>query len=298
MKRIPSLLLVLCLYFSVQAQRTFDIVIISDAAQNETHFFEENIQEEINALLGSRFALNFTKVYTNGNIATINEAIADVFAKNEADVLIGAGIISSKLLADQESYPIPTIATIQLVETYNTVSGVTNFTYIKTPFNIEDGIQVLEEICACEKLAVLTNYGLSAIGASGEDIFSDIETDIEWIELATNISSTVTQIPNDVGGVYILSPLAENSTDEIKAFLAQLSDRKLPSFSLFDDPILTLGGYASFSTGDNLQKIPRRIALNIEKITEGKDPKDFSVDIETFTNQLVINMETVNKVGI
>ncbi|MDX1939383.1 MAG: TolC family protein, partial [Saprospiraceae bacterium] len=46
-----------------------------------------------------------------------------------------------------------------------------------------------------------------------------------------------------------------------------------------------------------LSKIPRRIAINVEKIAEGKNPKDFPVDIETFTNQLVINMETVNKIG-
>ena len=61
--------------------------------------------------------------------------------------------------------------------------------------------------------------------------------------------------------------------------------------------MLKLGAYASFASSDNLKKIPRRIAMNVERIAEGKDPKAFPVNMETFSSQLVVNMETVNKIG-
>lgn len=297
MRYLFTVLLLLFIQLKANAQQTFEVVIISDAGQNESHFFEEAIKGEINALLGSRINFKYTEVYTSANVEVINDAIADVYAKNQADILIGAGIIASKLLVDQAVYPIPSIASIQLANTDDSVSGISNFTYSKTPFNIEAGIQVLKEICNCKELALLTNSSLSAIGVSGVDIFSEIDAEIQWLELTPDLTSTVSQISEEVGGVYILSPLSANSSEEIKAFLAQINERKLPSFTLLDDPILELGAYASFTTRDNLQKIPRRIALNVEKIIEGKDPKDFPVDIETFTSQLVINMETVHKIG-
>lgn len=304
MKKIFSLLCLLFIFISANAQQTFEVAIISDAAEKERHFFEEAIKAEIKALLDSRFKLSFTEVYTNGNITDITNEIAGIYSKNQADVLIGAGIISSKILANQSAFPIPTIASIQLINeldtssvSNSTVSGIPNFTYIKSPFNIEKGIKVLKEICRCEKIAVLTNPNLSAIGMSGEDVFSDSEVAMEWLSLESGLSSIISKIPDDVGGVYILSPLAAYSSDEIKIFFDQLNERQLPTFTLLESPVLEQAAYASFATSDNLSKIPRRIAINVEKIAEGKTPKDFPVDIETFTNQLVINMETVNKIG-
>ncbi|MBX2877925.1 MAG: TolC family protein [Saprospiraceae bacterium] len=304
MRYFSSLLLLLFIIFQANAQQTFEVAIISDAAENERHFFEASIKAEINALLASRFKLSFTEVYTNGNVEEIKAEIANFYAKKQADVLIGAGIITSRLLSDQTSFPIPSIASIQLINetntgptSTNTVSGTPNFTYIKSPFNIEEGIKVLKEICRCEKLAALTNSNLAAIGVSGEDMYAELEAEIAWLSLESDISSVVSQIPADVGGVYVLSPLSIYSLEELAVFFDQLNERKLPSFTLLDSPMLEQGAYASFTVSDNLQKIPRRIAMNVEKIVEGKNPKDFPVNIETFSNQLVVNMETVNKIG-
>ncbi len=304
MRKIYNIVFLLFLFFRVHAQQVFEVAIISDAAEQEKHLFEEEIKSEITALLASQYALSFTEVYTNGDISSITDAIANVYTNNQADALIGAGIITSKLLANQSTFPIPTIASIQLVSdgdaqtiSTNITSGISNFTYIKSPFNIEAGIKVLQEICRCEKLAVLTNSNLSTIGVREEDIYAESEPALQWLSLDEGLSNAVSAISNDVGGVYILSPLANFSPDDISVFFDQLDERKLPSFTLFDKPMLELGAYAAFASSDNLQKIPRRIALNVEKIAEGKDPKDFPVAVESFTNQLVVNMETVNKIG-
>ncbi len=303
MRYIFSLLFILSSLFQANAQRTFEVAIISDAAENERHFFEESIKTEIKALLASRFELRFIELYTGGDVGEITKAIADIYAQNQAQVLIGAGLVTSRLLSEQGAFPIPSIASIQLVREndvsslpINTVSGISNFTYIKSPFNIKEGITVLKEICRCEKLTVLTSPNLSTIGVSGEDRYAAIEAEIVWVSLEPDLKATISKIPTNVGGVYILSPLSSYSPDELSTFFDQLKARKLPSFTLLDSPMLEQGAYASFAASDNLQKIPRRIAMNVEKIVEGKDPKDFPVDIETFTNQLVVNMETVNKI--
>lgn len=290
--------------FEASAQQTFKVAIVSDAAEQSDHFFERAIKAEISALLSTRYDLKFTEVYTNCNMDAINREIADIYAKKQVDVLVGVGVFSSKIIASQSIFPIPSIATVQLINEDradlflpDAVSGISNFTYINSPFNIAEGINVLKEICRCTKLAVLTHPSLSAFGLNKEDIYSVADTEIEWIGLESDLSNTISKIPEDVGGVYVLSPLANYSSEEIKVFFNELIQRKLPSFSLLDLPMLEQGAYAAFAVSDNLNKIPRRIAINIEKITEGKNPKDFPVNIESFTNQLVVNMETVNKIG-
>ena len=210
--RYISLLLSLLFLFEARAQQTFKVVIVSDAAEQADHFFEMAIKAEISALLSNRYDLSFTEVYTNGNLNAINQEIAGIYAKKQADVLVGVGVFSSKMLANQSAFPIPSMATIQLINEDstnsllpNTVSGIPNFTYINSPFHIANGINVLKEICRCTKVAVLTHPYLSAFGLSTKDIYAD--TEIEWIGLEPDLSSTISKIPEDVEGVYVLSPL-------------------------------------------------------------------------------------------
>ena len=283
----------------IKAQQNFEVAIISDAGEQEKHFFESNIKAEITALLASQYKLKFTEVYTNGEVKNIKNEIAKVYAQDQAEVLIGSGIISSKLLADQKTYPIPTIASIQLIDNRNTntASGISNFTYINSPFNINEGFKVLKEICRCKKLAVLSDSNLSAIGIKGEDFYSDKDLEIDWLSLELDLNKSLSNIPDNIEGVYILSPLSKYTPSEIELFFNQLNERKLPTFTLMDAPMLKLGAYASFASSDNLKKIPRRIAMNMERIVEGQDLKEFPVTIESFSNQLVVNMQTANKVG-
>ncbi|MEM6380736.1 MAG: hypothetical protein AAF705_21315, partial [Bacteroidota bacterium] len=299
MKSIFSSLILLLFLAQVSAQQTFEVTIISDATRNEDHSFEENFKSEIEALLGSRFDLRFTEIYTGGSIVETNKAIEDAFSQRQTNVLVGIGILSSKLLSDQTNFPVPSIASVLLTNEQDQASSLTsnidNYTYLTSPFNLTGGFEVLKEICDCSKIAVLTDGNLAEIGVNGAMLFSGVEAEIEWLSLGDNLSNVINQIPEDIGGVYLLSPLANYSPSNVKTFFDQLNERKLPSFTIFEDPLLSQGAYASFTTSDNIQKIPRRIALNIEKIAEDKNPKDFPVTMETFSSQLVVNMETVNK---
>lgn len=298
------ILLMLLLFFQAEAQQTFEVAIISDAAEQENHFFEKSIKSEIRALLASQYELIFTEVYTGRDITRINEEITKVYTQNKANVLIGAGIVASKLLSYQNTFPLPTITSIQLLDnnerntaTERNSSGVSNYTYIVSPFDVKSGIAALKDICQCKELAVLSGFNLSAIGLNPADVYADSETAIEWLSFEADLSSTVAKIPDEVEGVYILSPLSTYSSAETTALFDELIKRQLPSFTLLDKPMLEQGAYASFLASDNLKKIPRRIARNVEQIAAGVNPQDLLVNMDAFTTQLVINMETVNKTG-
>jgi len=82
MRKTYSILLLLFLFFQGHAQRVFEIAIISDAAEQENHNFEEGIKAEITALLASQYELNFMEIYTSGDINTITDAIATIYSNN------------------------------------------------------------------------------------------------------------------------------------------------------------------------------------------------------------------------
>ncbi len=292
--------------FAVEAmaQPTLTIAIVSDGAAEGNHLFENAIKSEVNTLLSSQFTVDYREFFTNGSVAEISNAIEKVYSEDQVDVLVGIGVLSSKIISEQSNYPLPSIASIHLnfepnanEVLPNERSGVFNYTYINSPFNVQEGIRMLESLCTCQNLAVITNSTLFSIGLNGMDMQSKGGSKINWIAETPDLKNVVSMIPNEVGGIYILSPLYNQSENEIAAFFDALNERKLISFSAFELPHLEQGAYAAFAVSDNLRKIPRRIALNIERIALGENPKDFPVSIEAFSNQLMLNMATVNRIG-
>lgn len=302
--RWMCLFVALLFLLEAKAQQTIKVAIVSDATQHHNHTFEGMVKAEIVTLLSSKYELSFIEIYTEGNPSVIQKEITDIFSKKQADVLVGVGVVSCKIIASQSSYPIPCINAFQLVDRDDNQaqvpqkgSGVSNYTYIQSPFNIKEGVYTLSQICGSNKLAVLTNGNLSLLGLNKNEFFADTNADIVWIDFESDLKSTVNKIPNDVAGVYILSPLTNHSPEDIKALFNALIERKLPSFSLQDVPMLLYGAYSAFAVSYSMNKIPRRIAINIEKVTQGVNLGNVPVYMEAFSNQLVVNMETVNKIG-
>ena len=74
--------------------------------------------------------------------------------------------------------------------------------------------------------------------------------------------------------------------------------KKLPCISLLSDPYIGFGAYAAYDSDLTLQKIPRRVALNVSKVLEGINAGNLPVELTSFTDNLIINMKTVNKTKI
>ncbi len=295
-----NILLFLFLTFNANAQ-DFTITIISDDNDQEDHRFENEIAAEISSLLGSEFELNFDFIFAGENAQNIEDEIKSVYTEKTPDVLIASGILTTRVLSDLEVYPIPSLAALLLSEpsgTNSKTSGIDNFSYINSPFNITAGLNVLMDICNCSRIAVVGTPAILDLDLPIKDSLNAISADLQWIPTEPTLAETISKFKPDVEGVYILSPLSSYSPAEIADFFEKINGEKLPTFSLIGTPLLDLGAYAAFSTSDNLIKIPRRIALNVEKITDGLNPKDFLVDIETFSNQLQVNMKVANEIEI
>ena len=286
--------------FLTFAQKPFNVVIISDGQSATQNVMEQSIKAEITALLGTSYDVNFTEIFTNGDIEKAKKEVATVYQQHTANVLIGTGIITSRLLANQKKYPLPTIAAINLNnQSSDNRSGIFNYTFIQSPFDIKKDLETLVEISKGKKITVLVAPTLETLRFDFNNYLSTLtDAELEIVALNDNPQITLNAIGNNTDAVYLMSPLVRYSATQTKELLDGIITKKLPCFSLLDNPTLNYGGYATYSSRENLQKIQRRIALNVAKIAEGKNAKDFPTKIETFTNQLIINMETVNKTGV
>ncbi|SDB50670.1 Outer membrane protein TolC [Flavobacteriaceae bacterium MAR_2010_188] len=295
--------------FSLQcllAQQDFNVTLIYDGTENDTLFLQHSIKEEIESLLGTQYNINFTSLYSNGDIATSRKYIEEVYNVDTANVLIGAGLITSQILSERKVFPLPNIAAINIDNLFiensdssNNSSSIPNFAFIQSPFNIKKDIEALTEIGRIKKIGILVNEFFYSLDFDIKEYLKSFEQiDFELITIANNPQTTLDAIGEDIDAVYVLSTLSDYTPSQAQILFQGITEKKLPSLSLMDYPMLEYGAYAAFSSQEDIQKIPRRAALNVSKIAEGKDPKDFPVQMESFNRQLIINMKTVNITGV
>jgi outer membrane protein TolC len=290
----------------LMAQQEFTVTIIYDRNQKDSLNLQNAIKTEIESLLSTKYKLNFNELSSNGNIIVSRKLIDEVYSNKDSDVLIGAGLLTSQILMERNNYPLPTIAAINIDNQFSDISdsevitsSVHNFTYIQSPFSIEKDIDVLSQIADVKKIVVLVDPVFKEMDYSLTRYTSQYDhIDFQLVAINSDPQVTLDSIKNDVNAVYVLSTLVYNTESQSRALFEGIAEKKILCLSLLDYPMLDFGAYAAFSSKSNILKIPRRIAINVSKIAEGQDPKDFPVQMEVFTRQLIINMEAVNKTGI
>lgn len=306
MNKIVNLLICILTSSILSAQQEFNVTIIYDSHRQDTVWLQKSIKSEIESLLSSRYTLNFKEHFTGGDIIAARKIIKDEYSQLNTDVLVGAGIFTSQILNEQKEFPIPSIAALNinnvLVDKQNgkeVTSGIHNFTYIQSPFDIREDITLLSQITSIHKIALLVNPAFKSFDLSMLINNNQVEgVEFELIIIEGDPQATLNALTEDIDAIYVLSPLNNYSKTQSEYLFQGIADKKIPSLSLLDYPMLSYGAYAAFSSADNMQRLPRRIALNVSKIADGRNPKDFPVEMEILTRRLIINMETVNKTGV
>ncbi|TXF91022.1 TolC family protein [Neolewinella aurantiaca] len=312
--RRSALWLVAYLGFAISlfAQAPLRVTLLSDLDTASDMSLDNLISDEVEALLGSRYDLTIETLYTGGRAADIAALIDRAYA--ESDFVIGSGLTTSSALAARGTYPKPTIASIvldtpdQSEEAQDSGgdagaerpsakgTGITNFTFVESPFDIGRDLSALREIADYERLTVITTRHLRPALAS---VINEVaETPVDYIEATGSVPEILRQIPPAARAAYF-SPL-EGILDSLQQtiLLDSLAQRGTATFGLLDRPFLDLGVLAAYSSSENLSKIPRRIALDVLRIMDGIPASELNTELVTFNSGLIINMATAREAGI
>ena len=280
---------------SLFAQSIVEIDLIRDDNRS-TSSFKELLEAEIQELLGQRYQLRFNdRVIPMDNPQTCKEAIQASFASS-SDLLITLGFISSSVLDEIGSYPKPCIGGISLQQGEQGVSGIENYTFIESPFSLEDDLKVFKSIYDFKHLALFIESGLEsfvqpALSAATTDF------DIQFIAQTNSVEQDLAALNDNIDAVYFL-PFSYDQEDKAQQLIDGINDRKIASFSLLGRRVVKDGALASIASDDNIRTYARRLAINTMKILEGENPKDFSVKLDGMQEDFVINVQTMKAIEL
>lgn len=281
------------------AQQTVKISVLKDKNVEE---FDDEIQKELEALLGNEYNLEFNRI----NMAGLNAAGGLDGVYRNADIVISTGFDISFLVAAQSSFSKPTILPFifdnemqNIPPAVNGASGIKNLTYVESPFDLKRDFATMYDLFQFNKIALVGDNADDINGEATPYIKTLLPSGTEFnlMRMSPNADEMLAKL-EDYDAVYFF-PLEDlDNGSSFETVVRKLSDDGKITFSLISEPYLDKGVYASYETDDNFQRVPRRVALNVMKILEGRPASELNVTMGNYTDDLLINMAAVNRTGI
>ena len=283
------------------SQNQVTIGLVTDGASASNNFLEESVKNEINSLLQFQYDISYKTLTSNGVDTSIKEHFQAMYDDPAVNIVIGVGILASNELVQLKNYPKPSIATItidaslqDLPASNQTTSGVNNFTYSESPFDIKRDLEVFKEVYDFQRLGILMTEKLATANTNWQQFLKEefnMDAQIITVENNGNVSNW-----SNIDAIYVLPPIGIESTAFIK-LVEQINDKKFPSFALQGRSLTEAGIMASLAPQSNVTVITRRVALNVAKILEGTNASALPVAVETYHEDFVINVSTAKKIG-
>jgi outer membrane protein len=241
----------------------------------------------------------------NWSIAALNAALDRLEADPQVDVVVTLGFAASHLVAHRSKLPKPTIAASVLDPVLQTfplkagASGRHNFTYMTTFNRVDDQVNTFHRIIGFSHLVVLVDplalQAVPELQIKATALNTAIGATIE-LRPASSLPDGLADLPTGTDAVYV-TPLMRLSGDELRLLADQLTQRKLPTFSLLGRSEVEQGLLlATSSDSERTERLARRVALDIQRIVGGDDAANIEVALPS-EERLVVNMHTAQRIG-
>lgn len=280
------------------------IALVMTAEEQREGSLRNAIQQEVQSLLGANYAIRFKEIETESEEESLQSAFNQVFQDGEIDIVVGMGVLPSIVLERRMDFEKPAIATVVLDQkrqqfplSADQTSGVSNFTYVSSPFSIRRDLETFQQIANYQRLGIVLPARLLTMA---DAYFNKLipTYSLFGAETSDNLSAFVNEINADIDAIYVL-PLESVWNDaQIEAFFEEIAKRQLPSFAMPGARYVEKGALAGIAPEMNISYISRRIAVSISRILQGEDPANFRVDLEFQNDFPTFNMRTARKTGV
>ena len=293
-----------CLYGQAPSPVTITIVIDEGGAINNP--FLQSVQTEIDHLLGFGYDSQFKLKNAHDDPEKVVELLQEAYQDNETDIVIGLGSMSSNVIIHQSAYPKPTIATVvidpqlqQVPLTAEGTSGIENFSYIAAAFDIERDLNSLYEIYPYKHLGILSGRSLSLpfLTQLFTRLTQKMGAKVSFIPVEEAAKTGFKALDTEIDAVYALPFLTIELEQQSADIFKEINARKLPSAALLGERYVEAGALLAYESENNIARIPRRVALNVMKIVEGTPAANLPVAMETYTENMLLNMATAREIG-
>ena len=294
----------------INAQDTALIVIVSDdPGLTPTRYrLTQGIQSEIEALTKYRHEIRLKTVFADYDLDKLRSSFDDAYADEQTSIVIASGALASLVLANRQSYPKPSIATVIIDNelqgiplTDSATSGENNFTYIQTPFNLARDLSTLYRLTKFKKVGVIGAPGFESylpfLDRMIDRFAGDLGATSQLVSFDSDIDRLIDSLDDDIDALYVLPLLNETDSIGLVRLFDKINSKRIPSVALLGDEYVGYGALIGYESTSNLSKMPRRVAINTVKILEGESTGTLSVNIPSYSDHIVINMATARSTG-
>lgn len=266
------------------------------------------LKTEILDLTRGEFDVQFPadkQIVADWTFSGIENGFQQLLADPEVDMVIPLGIIGGIHACFREVLPKPVIAPFVLDAEFqglprtNGLSGRKNLNYISSPITFKQDMQAFQEIVPFQKLGILVSqYLLDAfpdIPQRAETVFDEMGLEIQLVGVNNSIDDALAQLNPQTEAVYVLA-LMHLSETQFRELAQKLIDRKLPGFAYGGRELVEMGFMAGLNK-DVLNRVARRVAINVQRILLGDPPESIPVTI-SIDKQLSINENTTKAIGV
>lgn len=293
-------------YGYAQNNPVYTIGILTSSYSSEVAPLVEQLKERIVAVVGKEATIHFNEDYIRSgqlDLKEIEESYKACIGDPDIDIILAFGFLNNYLLMQKKEFPKPVVLYGAVNQDFinlpreRKTSGIDNLTYLITPESIKEDLNIFSEIYSYQNIGIIINNILIDYFPVKEILdleFADKTATYTLIPVGDFEISEVNGKLDKVDAVYLTS-LLHISDENFRKLVADINTRKLPSFSslwgLDADSGLLLTRSSSYSLSYQAERFFRRIALVIEDIVMGKNPKDIPILVD-YTKKLFFNVET------
>lgn len=301
-------IIILGLVFSttiLQAQSTLNIGICKDAHSNELNQLSNQFKKEILALNLARKDVTFKELSAEWSSDQAKKNIQQFMDDSDLDLVLTLGYISSNEAAKFSHFPKPIIAANILDGEFQGLplqsdryTGIPNFTYLESFFNLKEDVVAFSKMFEINHLAILIPEPFAENFPEIGRYFNQsiTNTDISIVSAGKNSLEALSNLPGQSDAVFVF-PLVQYTTREIEILLEQFNQRGLPTLAVGGADYLEMGATVTWSPKFTFQQLGRQLALRVLKISEGMNPSEIPVSIDGVNRVPIVNMESVQLIN-
>ena len=284
-----------------QNQNIISIGILDDKGDKKLDPILESLKEEIRAVVGKENKVEFKSVLLNNFESDKAKENYQKLLNDNTDIILAFGVVNTIMLHNEKNFPKPIILLSPINRDFirfsdkKKTSGIDNLTFLLTPFSFSEDLEALKKLIDYKNLGILVDefiLNLLPIKQYFEKYFRDKEVNVKIVSV--NETTDITTQLDGFDAVY----LGLNRSSDDKQFdqiIDAINENGIPSLTAFGINDVKRGVLATYEAEVNYELFFRRIALNIESILNGVNPKDLPIFLD-YNKILSINVVTANQI--
>ncbi len=282
--------------------------VLIDGPWSALRGLEDQVRLELAELTRSEFDVRFPDALRRScdwSTECVRNESEALLADPAVDVVIGYGLVSAQVLGTRESLPKPVIAPfvvderVQGIPREGAASGRQNLNYLSLRSNASRELYEFQQAVGSEHLAVFVS---DPIWSHFEGVRQRVLEQLGYLPAGSSVvvvgddpDAAFAKIDADVDAV-ALFPLPQLDDKGLARLVELLIERRLPSYSTSGEDEVAAGILMSYAPADDMPRLARRLALNLQAVILGEDAGTLSVDFR-FNERLSINIETAERIG-